>query len=77
MKDPIGWVKENPGKAALGALGIAGLVYVGIKAMSGKKKGGGGSGLSGFSPTVRKKKRKIKRKKTTQRKRKIKAIKIL
>jgi hypothetical protein len=77
MKDPIGWVKENPGKAALGALGIAGLVYVGIKAMSGKKKGGGGSGLSGFSPTVRKKKRKVKRKKTTQKKSKIKAIKIL
>ncbi len=74
MKDPMGWMKENPGKTALGVLGIAGLVYVGVQAMSGKKKGGG---LSGFDSPVRRKKRKTKRKKTTYRKSKIKAIKIL
>lgn len=73
MKDPVGWAKENPGKAALGALGIAGLIYVGVKAMSGEKKGGGLSGIDS-SP---KKKRRGKRKKTTQKKSVIKAIKIL
>lgn len=74
MKDPVGWVKENPGKAALGALGIAGLVYVGVQAMSGKKKK---SDLSGFDPPVKKKKRKGKRKKSAYRKNEIRAIKIL
>ncbi|HVD99536.1 MAG TPA: hypothetical protein VNB90_15110 [Cytophagaceae bacterium] len=74
MKDPIGWAKENPGKAALGVLSIAGLIYVGVKAMSGAKKGGG---LSGINSPPAKKKRKGKRKKTTYPKSKIKAIKIL
>lgn len=73
MKDPVGWAKENPGKAALGALGIAGLIYVGVKAMSTEKKGGGLSGISSFP----KKKRRGKRKNKTQKKSVVKAIKIL
>ncbi len=77
MKDPMGWVKENPIKTALGVLGIAGLAYAGFQAMSGAKKGGGTAGLAGFSPVVRKKRRKGKRGKTAYRKNKIKAIKIL
>jgi hypothetical protein len=75
MKDPLGWAKENPGKAALGVLSIAGLIYVGVKAMSGGEKKGGG--LSGIDSSQAKKKRKSKRKKSVPKKAKVKAIKIL
>jgi hypothetical protein len=75
MKDPLGWAKENPGKAALGVLSIAGLLYVGVKAMSGGEKKRGG--LSGIDSSQAKKKRKSKRKKSVPKKAKVKAIKIL
>lgn len=73
MKDPIGWVKENPAKAALGVLGVMGIAYVGYTALTGSRKSRGG--LSGLEPTRRKKKGKTK--KSAYRKSKLKAIKIL